>query len=147
MSGGYNRRRGSSSQSRGQETSIPSPDVIKGIIQDKGKTDEMVKYAESIGRGLAQNERLTSSQIRNFFSEVKQIEGHVREKNELDKRRLVLLKPRLAYQARRSGRGVGKLEKVLSPAITFVGDNVDYFRNFVDFFEAILAYHKAHGGR
>lgn len=152
MSRNYNRGRDNRSQSGGSETNIPSHDVIKSIIQDKDKTDELVKRAEEIGRGLAKNEKLATAQIRSFFSEVKRIEGFVQENGKVDKRRLILLKPQLAYQARRQivshkGTGVAKLEQVLSPAIGFVGDNMDYFRNFVDFFEAILAYHKAQGGK
>ena len=63
-------------------------------------------------------------------------------------RDLVLLKPKLAYQARRGqGPGVQNLKRVLDPAIDRVGDDRDRFQNFVDFFEAILAYHRAYGGQ
>ena len=36
---------------------------------------------------------------------------------------------------------------MLTWAINEVGENADHFARFVDFFEAILAYHKAAGGR
>ena len=121
-------------------------DKLNIYIQGGCNTEKLVKCAEKIG-GKLFDDKLTSNQIRSFFGEVKQIEGHVRERGAVDTRRLVLLKPRLAYQARRHGGGVATLEKVLSPAISHVGDNVDYFQNFVDFFEAILAYFKAWGGK
>ena len=159
MAADYSRTRDRGGGSDRKETSVPSLEVIRGIIQGSD-TEKLVECAEEIGRGLAQNERLTASQIRTFFSEVKRIEGSIQEertqqKGELsdqDTRRLILLKPRLAYQARRQieshkGYGVAKLEEVLKPAINFVEGKVENFRNFVDFFEAILAYHKAAGGR
>lgn len=121
-------------------------DKLNIYIRGGGNTEKLVKCAEKIGGELV-DKGLTSSQIRSFFGEVRRIEGHVRERGTVDTRRLVLLKPRLAYQARRHGGGVATLEKVLSPAISHVGDNVDYFQNFVDFFEAILAYFKAWGGK
>ena len=139
-----------------KETQIPSDDVIRKIIQESD-SDELVKQAEGIGSGLAKNEGLKTNQIRAFFSEVKRIEGSIRQREKKDKleepdrRRLVLMKPKLAYQAHRQmeshSYGVAKLEQALKPAIGFVGDKVKNFQNFVDFFEAILAYHKAAGGK
>jgi len=124
-----------------------SPDIIKKIIQGSD-IKLLVGQAEKLGRELA-NEGLTTSQIRVFFSQVKQIDitANKDELEEKDQRKLILLKPKLAYQAKRHGRGVAKLEKILSQAIDLIGNNKGYFRNFVDFFEAILAYHKAQGGR
>lgn len=151
MSGGRNRDRNRGSEPDRVETKVPPDNVIKEIIQGE-EPEKLVKYAEEVGKGLAKNEKLTTSQIRSFFSEVKRIEGLVQQKGAVDRRRLLLLKPKLAYQAHRQieshkGWGVAKLEEVLRPAIDFVGGDAKYFRNFVDFFEAILAYHKAAGGR
>ena len=54
----------------------------------------------------------------------------------------------MVYQAARErGGGVKELTNVLTPAIDLVGENRNRFQNFVDFFEAILAYHTAAGGR
>ena len=68
-------------------------------------------------------------------------------------RKLILLKPKMAYRARRErGRGVEELTNVLDPAIDLVMGGADLktqqerFHRFVEFFEAILAYHKAAGG-
>lgn len=91
--------------------------------------------------------KLTTAQIRNVFSTVRQIEmswglrATDAEKREAA-RQLVLLKPKLVYQAERQrGKGVRQLAEVLTPAIDLVGEDRQRFKHFVDFFEAILAYH------
>jgi CRISPR-associated protein Csm2 len=77
-------------------------------------------------------------------------------------RRLILLKPKMAYRQRKErGQAVGSLVGVLDPALDLVvqaqprpedaapgaaNNQDDNFQRFVDFFEAILAYHKAYGG-
>ena len=63
-----------------------------------------------------------------------------------------MLKPKLAYTANRHA-SVNTLKEVLTQAIDLVGKEQEKsyqrekFSRFVDFFEAILAYHKASGGR
>jgi CRISPR-associated protein Csm2 len=75
------------------------------------------------------------------------------EKADSAYRRAVLLRPKLAYQARKErGRGVEELKEVLDPCLEQLQKANDpetrrrYFERFVDFFEAILAYHKSAGG-
>lgn len=86
------------------------------------------------------------------------------ERTRLALRELTLLKPRLAYAASRNPV-VRHLADVLTPAIDGVLDGIDFqsaerdqwqginkralqrFGRFLDFFEAILAYHRAAGGR
>lgn len=122
---------------------------LKKIIQD-GDSKLLVDQAEKIGQSLAR--QLTTSQIRNIFGTVRQIEmswsAQADEKEQQwAVRQLMLLKPKLAYQAKREkGQGVQQLAGVLVPAIDLVGQNRDHFQHFVDFFEAILAYHTASGG-
>jgi CRISPR-associated protein Csm2 len=121
---------------------------LKTIIT-KGDAKTLVECAETIGKTLAR--QLTTSQIRAIFGEVRRIEGEW-ESSEPARRakasqNLILLKPKMAYRAKKEkGRGVEDLVSVLSPAIDYVGDSPDNFSRFVEFFEAILAYHKAHGG-
>jgi len=68
-----------------------------------------------------------------------------------DAHEFVLLKPKLAYAAARAARdnerGAQELKDVLTWAIDEVGADETKFARFVDFFEAILAYHQAAGGR
>ena len=58
---------------------------------------------------------------------------------------LVMLKPKLAYAAARN-EAVADLRDALTQAIDRVGEDPKRFKNFVDFFEATLAYHRAAGG-
>lgn len=68
-------------------------------------------------------------------------------------RSIVLLQPKLAYQEKRKGaKRVDELRQVLDPCINEIRNappelRKPAFLNFVDFFEAILAYHKAAGGK
>lgn len=127
----------------------PSESELLAIIQ-KGDARLLVQWAEELGESLAR--QVTTSQIRNIFGTVRQIEmSWSRQASDAERlwaaRQLLLLKPKLAYQARRErGRGVEQLSHVLIPAIEMVGENREYFQRFVDFFEAILAYHTAYGG-
>ena len=133
---------------------LVSDDELRAIVQG-GDTRLLVETAERVGKDLVQR-NLKTTQIRNIFGTVRKIEMNWSEHgdpvNEVRVRnaqhQLLLLKPKLAYQAKKErGRGVSALESVLSPAIDFVGDDRICFGRFVDFFEAILAYHKAAGGR
>ena len=110
------------------------------VITQGGET--LVKEAEQLGERLARN--LTTSQIRNIYSAVKKMQM---KGGELDTHKLLMLKPKLAYAAKRHSGGVDTLKEVLTQAIDHVGDDQQKFNRFVDFFEAILAYHKAYGGR
>ncbi|GAB4532377.1 MAG: type III-A CRISPR-associated protein Csm2 [Anaerolineae bacterium] len=127
---------------------VPPEDLGK-IIQD-GDARLLVERAEEVGSALAR--QLTTSQIRNIFGTVRQIEMRWSpQATEADRnwaaRQILLLKPKLAYQARKErGRGVDQLADILVPAIDMIGDDRERFQRFVDFFEAILAYHTASGG-
>ncbi|WP_322488527.1 type III-A CRISPR-associated protein Csm2 [Chloroflexus sp.] len=118
-----------------------SPDAIELLIEE----------ADRLGKALQKD--LTTSQIRNIFGEVRSIEQEVRvgtEKLPLSvQRRLLMLKPKMAYQVGRftNNRGLKALVETLSTAIDLVGDDVGRFHTFVDLFEAILAYHRFYGGR
>jgi CRISPR-associated protein Csm2 len=126
-----------------------SPHDLSKIIVN-GDSGLLVKVAKSLGEQLGR--QLTTSQIRNIFGTVRQIEMSWspqadEEEQKWAARQLMLLKPKLAYQAKRErGRGVTMLADVLTPAIDMVGNDRQKFQNFVDFFEAILAYHTAHSG-
>ncbi len=130
--------------------------IPESEIRDK-ITAKTVDFAERFGKHLAQDdtvpnpknpnrdqtirEKMTTNQLRKFFGEVKrqQQKGY----NPTD---FILLKPKLAYAV---GRAQGKNPKikdfyiVLSSAIDMVSDEMS-FRNFIKFFESIVAYHKAY---
>jgi CRISPR-associated protein Csm2 len=127
-----------------------SPEECRRIVVE-GDAQLLTEKAETIGTSLAR--QLTTSQIRNVFGTVRQIEMNwgpraTEQQRRNATRQLILLKPKLAYQAKRErGRGVQELADVLIPAIDQVGDDRERFQNFMDFFEAILAYHTAAGGK
>lgn len=128
---------------------------LQTIITDPNGAAVLVKTANDLGKDLARS-RLSTNQIRALFGEVRQIEGQWNmggEQIDLARRRLYLLKPKMAYRAKRErGQAVRQLVDVLDPALDLVLVEKDQekqsanFTRFVEFFEAILAYHKASGG-
>lgn len=130
-----------------------SQSELNDVIKDPNSTMILVKKANELGKDLAAK-KLTTNQIRALFGEVRHIQGQLSTGDQTRAlRKLILLKPKMAYRARRErGRGVEELASVLDPAIDIVVNERDeeaqrqHFQRFVDFFEAILAYHKSHGG-
>lgn len=107
-----------------------------------------IDFAENFGKYIA--DKLSTSQIRNFFGEVRRIQMRGIEK---EKTAFLLLKPKLAYAAKRKG-GIGaenfkKIMEQAHNAVIEVENNDEEFKkrfkNYVDFLEAILAFHKAYG--
>lgn len=125
-----------------------------------GLTESAVKFAEQFGEHLCdlQNDKrvgrmaMTTSQIRNFFGEIKRIQARMHAKSfQEEKPNFLLLRPKLAYAEARVVSKAGKsrisdFRSVLDKAHLAVSQEKD-FQNFVDFMEAILAYHKYYGGR
>jgi CRISPR type III-A-associated protein Csm2 len=101
---------------------------------------------------LAEKDQASKSQIRNIFGEVRRIESDWQSSDDESvktyMRRVLLLKPRMAYQQARE-RKTESLMKLLTDAIDLVAKGKDgaeksqRFRYFVEFFEAILAYFTA----
>ncbi len=131
--------RGTQPQRQQREEQL-SEQQVRQLIQQGGRP--LVEVAELLGPRLARG-GLTTSQIRNIYGMVKQMEMRGFDPNEF-----VLLKPKLAYAAARADtEGARQLKGILTWAIDEVGNDEAKFARFVDFFEAILAYHKAAGGR
>ena len=111
-------------------------------------TESAIKEAESFGIELKKGD-FTTSQIRNFFGEVKRIQMKGLAGNESD---FLLLKPKLAYSAKRAKvKGASDFKQVIDQAIDAVqcsqAEADKRFKNFCDFLEVILAYHKAADGK
>ncbi len=151
-------------QSRGnpqQAVPRPSEKDLRTIITDPNGAETLVHWADQLGKNL-KDSGLTTSQIRALFGEVRQIQAEwaIERRRQQALRRLILLKPKMAYRARKErGSAVRDLVNVLQPALDLVvkakpkeqaggsRDNQDEnYQRFVEFFEAILAYHKAYGG-
>ena len=128
-------------------------EVFKNFINSEicnGITNNTVRFAEKFGDYLsrgAKNVPLTTSQLRRFFGEVKrqQMKGY-------DKRDFVMLKPKLAYAAGRAKKpdnGNPKIYIFYNVMVSAIDEvercskKDEAFKNFISFFEAIVAYHKA----
>jgi CRISPR-associated protein Csm2 len=128
-------------------------------------TVESVRAMDEAARQISEHlsKDITTSQIRNIFGAVRMIEQDTKGMADTDplpipvQRALMMLRPKLAYQYGRLGgrdddpkkAAMGAMTIILSNAITVVLDTGTQtaFRNFVDFFEAVLAYHRYYGGR
>jgi CRISPR-associated protein Csm2 len=134
-------------------TKITNADIGKIM---NGDVRLLVKESKRFGEELAAD-RVSKAQIRGAFGTVREINATWKdEPNEQEAqtqlRNLLMLKPRLAYQGKRKSE-VQPLADVLTLAIDAVSDASTQqeqsrrFHNFVDLFEAILAYHTAAGGK
>lgn len=116
-------------------------------IIGEGDPDMIVDKANQIGDAVRE---VKSSQIRGIFATVRQIQLSWDTNPNKAYRSAVLLKPRIAYSAKRND--LFGLDGVLVTALDHVkGDNDaerrKRFNHFTEFFEAIVAYHKVHGGK
>ncbi len=132
---GNRNRRGGNRQYQSQRRSSYS--LKPKVIEDGG--DLLVEEAKDLGKKLV-NSKLRTSQIRKIYSAVKKIQMGTFSRNAL-----VMLKPKLAYAAARKPE-VTELKDALIQGIEMVDDDPNKFKNFVDFFEAVIAYHRASGG-
>lgn len=142
----YDRRGRESQPSRITKEEI---EQIRRIIGNPDSAATLVSFADSLGKRLVRD-GLKANQIRAIFDEVRQIESLWLQDEDQALHKVHLLKPKLAYRAARSKEGVPILNGVLTPAIDAVIEDPatakEKFQRFTEFFEAIIAYHKAHGG-
>ena len=107
-----------------------------------------IDFAQKLGRQLKED-KLTTTQIRNFFGEVKRIlsRGFGQEKAAF-----LLLLPKLHYAAKRAdSTGAYLFRDVFDKAHRAIEPDTDegaeQYERFVQFLEATLAYHRAAGGK
>ncbi len=116
-----------------------------------GPDNKIIDVINETGKFI-KNNRLTTSQIRNIFGTIKQIESIGFENKQAD---FIMLKPLTAYAySRNKNKGFEVLkEAIIDPGIDEVlkeendKEKTIKFKNFVKLFEAVLSYHKYHGGR
>lgn len=117
-----------------------------------GADKSMIDAVEVLGKFLApygkkDDTALTNSQIRNVFGEIKRIQMAGYSKN---KTSFLVLKPKVAYAAGRHNKlGIIVFKKYFDlAAACVIEENTDVaFSHFCEFMEAIVAYHKAYGGK
>ena len=122
---------------------------IESFIQKDETAKDMVEYAKELASKIFRD--VSTSQIRNAYGTVKKLEMQ-RDFSDKSYRELLLLKPKLAYARGRADGKKRETFKLLEDALSAAIDAVDVkqpetFKRFCNFFEAILAYHKAHGGK
>ncbi len=134
--------------------------IDKAIIHGDAKAlvDTAQRIAQQMisrnhnGRVLDSNS-VSTSQIRNIYGATKKIDMSLNTENSAEKySSLLLLKPKMAYANGRHNKnnnipGFAILVSCLSHAIDRVEGEYHRMKNFFNFFEAILAYHKAEGGK
>lgn len=124
-----------------EQEQSPAPEIVRQVPDFIGKDNYelLVEAARKLGEYL-KNTGVTASQIRGIFGEVRRIEMQWEKEIPGVANRLLMLRPRLFYQANRFPK-VRPLQEVLDRCIREVGGDGVRFRRFVDFFEAIVAYH------
>lgn len=127
----------------------PSEQQVHAFVTEDASARAMIECADDLGRHL-KNKKVTTSQIRNAYGNMKKLEMAGWQGNRTQ-REMLLLKPRLAYAAGRqqdwaTKEGLENLRQVIDNAINAVTDE-ESFKRFCQFFEAIIAYHKAAGGK
>jgi len=132
-----------------------------GYLDEEGrfKKELIEDEADKIGELLAQGginkrnkkNKLTNSQLRNFYNEVKALDAKINEDNFLDNLPFVLM---LKAKANYAYRG-GKNSKIPESFKDFIIKNVEViseektyksFDNFTTLFETVVGYFYGHGG-
>ncbi len=132
-------------KNRGQERRPASAGKLAQAVQ-KGIDNQFIDWAEDFGHVI--KEKVTTSQIRNIYGTVKRLEMET----EVDLAKVLLLKPRIKYTRARN-QGLEELADELCLAIDAIekgetpAEKQQRFRRFAQGFEAILAYHRAAGGK
>ncbi len=114
-------------------------------ISDKAD-ESMIEFADRAGNFMApknkkeKEQKLSMSQIRNIYGEVKriQVSGFIKEKTSF-----LLLKPKVAYACgrKRNNSGLLLFKKIFDLCYSQI-NNEKTFINFCGLFEALIAYHK-----
>jgi CRISPR-associated protein Csm2 len=111
---------------------------------------KLIQFAEEAGKFMAGKDRkkedqLTNSKIRSVYGEIKRIQMGDFDK---EKSAFYLLKPKVAYALGRDERNNGLIlfKRIFDLSSANVTNQKSY-QNFCNFMEAILAYHKANGGK
>lgn len=122
----------------------------------QGVTDIGTVTAEDINsigdaQGRAFSRGVKTSQLRTFYSAVNRIRVQSQQERSFShiERSLILLKPKLAYAAGRHPRQLKAFQSFMVQAIDGVVNSnkkEKALTNFFDLLEAVVAYHKFHGG-
>lgn len=124
---------------KGYEQPKINEDRLKKVLA--GDVKELNSYAAELAQSYLkgkESDKLSTSQIRNVLDEIQRM-------REFDENRLHLLRPKLAYAAGRHKGRVQDFQKLLDTTIKITDKGK--FTHFKNFVEAIVAYHRYHGGK
>jgi CRISPR-associated protein Csm2 len=133
----------------------PKPHLIKESILDNGIKEEDIVLLKEWGEYLSKGsdkEKMSTSQIRKFFGEIKRIQADF----EHSKQDVILLDPKIAYAVGRAKQLAGSRDanvkiadfyQVISPLLKAIKADEKHYKIFVQICEAIVAYHKEAGGK
>ena len=113
-----------------------------------GADSDMNNYADEAGNQMKRG-GLTNAKIRSIYGEIKRIQMSGFSKNTSA---FYLLKPKVAYaygrekNNRETEAGLSIFKQVFDNAFKYVTDDNSY-NNFCNLMEAIIAYHRAYGGK
>lgn len=111
---------------------------------EKGADESLIAFAEEAGKYMAKN-GLSNSKIRSIYGEMKRIQMG---KFENEKISFYLLRPKVAYALGRDDKNRGlQLFKLIFDKGAMAVKTEKEFNNFCNLLEAILAYHRANGGK
>lgn len=140
--GNYNKHTSAGNQSIEQQK-------ILALFRDEwitiGIDDAGVDFCSQTAQYL-QKQRMSASYVRNIFGELKRIETRGFEKNRID---FYMLRPKVAYataRAKERNMDMSLLYEVYKKMTPCVCD-ARTFKNMVNMIEAIIAFHKAFGGK
>jgi CRISPR-associated protein Csm2 len=135
----------------------PNLSLQKKWVQS-GTDSDLITWALSFGLFLTtevnNSKGLTTSQLRRFFGEIRRIEADYDNLKD----DIVLINPKLAYAVGRdldkSGRSKTKIKEFyeeIKSGLLFIRYNTENqekdFKRLVKVVEAIVAFHKYHGGK
>jgi len=123
---------------------------LKWFQEKDSLKKEAIEFAEKLGEELVdkpnyKRNAMSTSQLRNFFGEVRRIQSNLEE----NKPAFYMLRPKLAYAAARARNRENKIytfKEVVDNILLNINPEPTEFNNFVNFLEAIVAYHKVNGG-
>jgi CRISPR type III-A-associated protein Csm2 len=146
----FNRPQNNRSDSYGSTPTIAKGTPLNEGMLSRNLIESDIENLEKWGKFFAPENpsdktALSTTQIRKFFGEMKKIQSNFdKEKNQI-----ILLDPKMAYAVGRSERGnkIKDFYEQLSPLLRKIGEEKPKLDRFVSIVEAIVAYHKANGGK
>jgi len=117
-----------------------------------GIDDTAIEFCDKFGKKIVEG-KLTTSQIRIIFGELRRIEMRIKDKKILpqnEKTTLLMLRPKLAYAVKRhNNEGIKEFNAFFKIAYDTIVKNNNFttFNNLMLLFEGILAFHKYYGGK